>query len=108
MIFKQNVYIIYAIRYNKRARRHIIKKIIFLISLVATTTLSANKMSELAKELNLIAGTKASSQWERIFSSDRRIKKYKLDTISLDKLENLKLYLIKHAADSDQPIVPGL
>jgi len=62
----------------------------------------------LAKELNLQAGTKATVQWERIFSSPRHLKKYKLEHLDLHARTQLKSYLIKHAADSEQPIVPGL
>lgn len=65
-------------------------------------------MHALAKELNLYAGTKASIQWERVFSSQRRLAKYKLDQLSQTTRDSLKTYLIKHAADSEQPIVPGL
>lgn len=65
-------------------------------------------VKELASELNLFPGTKAKVQWERIFSSEQKLKKYHLHTLSLSDRELLKNYLIKYAADSDQPIVPGL
>lgn len=85
------------------------KKIFFSLFFISIfTNLSANSISTLAEELNLYAGTKASVQWERIFSSQRRLKRYGLDTLAYDKLVELKYYLIKHAADSKQPIVPGL
>ncbi len=87
------------------------KKILFSLSLIVFfTSLSASSISApaLAKKLNLYAGTKASVQWERIFSSQRRLQKYGLDTLEYDELIELKYYLIKHAADSKQPIVPGL
>lgn len=70
--------------------------------------LSANTPSALALELNLYAGTKASVQWERIFSSDVRLKRHGLDRLDYNQLLKLKNYLIKHAADSKQPVVPGL
>jgi len=44
----------------------------------------------------------------RVFSSKRRLKKYGLDGLEYDKLVELKHYLIEHAADSKQPVVPGL
>jgi len=72
------------------------------------SSLQAKDITLLAKELNLQAGTKATVQWERIFSSQRHIKKYKLEHLSLHTRTELKSYLIKHAADSEQPIVPGL
>lgn len=87
----------------------IMKKILLSLALLAfITNLSASTVSTLAQELNLYAGTKASVQWERIFSSDRRLKRYGLDSLDYEKLVELKYYLIKHAADSKQPVVPGL
>ena len=85
------------------------KKILLSLAILAfITNLSANTVSTLAQELNLYAGTKASVQWERIFSSDRRLKRHGLDSLDYEKLVELKYYLIKHAADSKQPVVPGL
>jgi len=80
----------------------------FILLSFLVSSLNANQISDLALEYNLYPGNKATIQWERIFSSERRLKKYKLDTLSLDTQVKLKLYLIKHAADSEQPIVPGL
>ena len=79
-----------------------------LVFIITVTSLSANSIAILAEKLNLYAGTKASVQWERVFSSERRLRRYGLDTLDYDKLVELKYYLIKHAADSKQPIVPGL
>lgn len=73
-----------------------------------TLPLQAQLVSDLAKDLNLQAGSKASIQWERVFSSQRHIKRYKLQHLSSIQLQELKAYLIRHAADSEQPIVPGL
>ncbi len=70
--------------------------------------LSAQNIEQLAKKLNLLAGTKAISQWERVFSSERRQIDYGINTLNTIQKNDLKEYLIKHAADSDQPIVPGL
>jgi len=80
---------------------------IIIIVLVAPI-IFANNAQELASRLELVAGSKATVQWERVFSSERRKKKYHINTLSSNEIENLKKYLIKHAADSDQPIVPGL
>lgn len=79
-----------------------------LVIITSFTNMSANSVSTLADRFNLYAGTKASVQWERVFSSERRLKRYGLDSLEYDKLVELKHYLIKHAADSAQPIVPGL
>jgi len=73
--------------------------------LYATTDV---EMVKLTKELDIYAGSKAIVQWERVFASQRHLKRYKLEKFSKEKREELKLYLIKHAADSQQPIVPGL
>jgi hypothetical protein len=62
----------------------------------------------LASKLGLYGGMKATIQWERIFSSEKRLQRYKLDTLPKSVRDELKIYLIEHAADSEQPIVPGL
>lgn len=81
---------------------------ILLLSTLFLTTIHADNIIKLAKDFNLYAGTKATVQWERIFSSHRHMKRYKIDTLPQNIRDELKAYLIKHAADSDQPIVPGL
>ncbi len=75
-------------------------------SLCATT--HNEDVSKLAQRLNLYAGTKASIQWKRIFTSPRHMKRYKIDSLPTQERMQLMQYLILHAADSDQPIVPGL
>lgn len=62
----------------------------------------------LARELQLIPGTKASIQWKRIFKSEQKRRRYGLDTLTQEQLLALKRYLLEHAADSPKPIVPGL
>ena len=84
------------------------KSVTILISTLLFTSLYAQDMHLLANDLKLYAGTKAAIQWQRIFSSDRRMKKYKIDLLPEQTKHQLKLYLIDHAADSEQPIVPGL
>lgn len=73
-----------------------------------TATLYANTIEEFAHDLNLIAGTKAIVQWERVFSSPRHMKRYKIDDLPQETRDKLKEYLIQHAADSEQPMIPGL
>ena len=82
--------------------------LVFLL-LFLSLTLKANGMSVemLAKSLHLSAGTKAIIQWERVFKSKRKMKKYKIDTLSIDEQKKLKEYLIEHAIDSDKPMVAG-
>ena len=72
------------------------------------TNINASSKSQLAKELKLYAGTKATIQWKRVFSSPRHLKRYHLNDLDDETKKRLKTYLIHHAADSDQPIVPGL
>ncbi|MEA1918484.1 MAG: hypothetical protein U9N52_01485 [Campylobacterota bacterium] len=77
--------------------------ILFLLPLL----LSASE-KDLALELNLFPGTKAKIQWKRIFSNEKKLQKYHLHTLSLSDRKSLENYLVKYAADSAQPIVPGL
>ena len=62
---------------------------------------------ELAKRFNLSAGSKAILQWERIFRSERKLKRYGLDKLDAREREILKRYLIDHAIDSDHPTIAG-
>jgi hypothetical protein len=73
-----------------------------------SNSLFATNVIQISKELNLYPGTKAIIQWERVFSSQRHLKRYKLDSLPEKTREKLKQYLISHAIDSDKPIVPGL
>jgi len=70
--------------------------------------LSANSIEQVAANLNLLAGMKATTQWERVFTDNIRQAKYGINELSDIEKMRLKEYLIKHAADSDQPIIPGL
>jgi len=76
--------------------------------LSASMQYGSQSIETLAKHLNLYGGQKATIQWERVFSSERHLKRYKLDKLPISKRLELKKYLIKHAADSEQPILPGL
>jgi len=81
---------------------------VVILFILLLSTLYASDMHILTKELNLIPGTKATIQWERVFSSQRRMEKYNIHLLNKKTQNELKLYLIQHSADSDQPIVPGL
>ena len=91
------------------------KRFNYLLSFLVVSILfvpidsSANSVSaeELAKRLNLMAGYKAMAQWERIFKSKRKMKRYKIDTLSESEKKVLKEYLLSHAADSDKPKFAG-
>jgi hypothetical protein len=75
---------------------------------LTSTVIYASDIEILANKLGLKAGTKASVQWERIFSSPRHLQKYNLDSLPQQARDELRVYLLKHAADSEHPIVPGL
>jgi hypothetical protein len=82
---------------------------IFLFStLFAANIQHVQEIAKKAEDLHLYAGQKAIIQWERIFSSKRHLKRYKLDKLPILERQALKRYLIEHAADSEQPILPGL
>lgn len=87
--------------------KHVLLLILFSL-LLSASVLDSKQMEELAKTHNLYAGSKASIQWERVFSSERHLKRYKLENIPEPLRTSFKLYLIEHAADSAHPIVPGL
>jgi hypothetical protein len=89
-------------------RRHPIYKRTFLFLYLTSTAIYASNIEKLANKLELKAGTKASVQWERIFSSPRHLQKYNLDSLSQQARDELRVYLLQHAADSEHPIVPGL
>ncbi|WP_345977363.1 hypothetical protein [Sulfurimonas sp. HSL3-7] len=85
------------------------KKIFILFFLfVSTSYANNNAIAGICKELKLVPASKAIVQWERVFSSEKRKRKYGIDQLSPETQVLLKTYLIKHAADSSQPMVPGL
>ena len=87
------------------------KCLIFMLFFLPLSSSANNHNSEiisLAKKLNLYGGEKATVQWKRVFSSPRHLKRYKLEALDSNTRSKLEEYLITHAADSDQPIVPGL
>ncbi len=85
-----------------------IRKKIISLSLCIYPLVSWASASDTAKRLELVAGNKASIQWQRVFKSARKMKRYHIDTLSKNEQEELKEYLISHAADSDQPTIAGM
>jgi hypothetical protein len=84
-------------------------KILILFFLFGNITYANNvAIADVCKELKLVPASKAIVQWERVFSSEKRKKKYGIDLLSPETQVLLKTYLIQHAADSSQPMVPGL
>lgn len=80
----------------------------FMTLCLFSLSMFASSGSELAKKYNLSANEKAMKQWERVFKKDRKMKKLGIDKLSDEDKKVLKEYLIKHAADSDQPAAAGL
>jgi len=87
-----------------------IKKILLILTFIFYSNLSANEniAKTMVYKLSLSAGSKAIKQWERIFTSIKKMKRYKIDTLDSTEKEILKEYLINHAIDSDQPTVAGI
>jgi len=81
--------------------------ILIFIIVISSISLHASAL-DIAKKLHLVAGKKAIIQWERVFKSDRKMKKYGIDKLSKKEQELLKNYLLDHAADSDHPTVAGM
>lgn len=83
---------------------------IFTLALFIVPFLHAGnvQMITLAKSLNLSAGSKAIVQWERVFKSERKMKRYNIDRLTPTEQDALKEYLIEHAIDSDQPTIAGV
>jgi len=87
------------------------KKILYLFFIfIISTSINANETMAkmIVEELNLSAASKAIMQWERVFSSAKKMKRYKIDKLNSKQQQLLKDYLINHAIDSDQPTVAGI
>jgi hypothetical protein len=81
---------------------------LLLIFIFLAVPLFANKGKDLAKQLKINASIKATSQWDRVFQKERKMKKLGIDKLSdKDKLVLLE-YLKNHAADSDAPEAAGI
>jgi len=95
--------------YNLNVQAEVLKLFV-LFPLLFITTLQAHESHAvaLAKKLHLSAGSKAIVQWERVFNSPKKIKRYKIDTLTPKDQEILKEYLVNHAIDSDQPTIAGI
>jgi len=84
------------------------KKLIAIIALFFTVGMFAADGKALAQKLGLSASSKASTQWNRVFKKDRKMKKYGIDKLSDGDKSALKTYLVNHAADSDAPEAAGM
>lgn len=85
-------------------------KKIFIFSLLSIFSLLALAIDgeALAKQYNLSANKKAMKQWERVFKKKRKMKRLGIYDLSDEEKRVLKEYLIRYAADSDQPAAAGL
>ena len=86
----------------------VLVKFLIFIFLFGSIASSDDSITEVSMQMKLVPASKAIVQWERVFSSERRKQKYGIDQLSPDVQILLKAYLIEHAADSSQPMVPGL
>jgi hypothetical protein len=85
------------------------KLLIFLLLFSSIFLYAQESHAEsLANKLKISAASKAMIQWERVFKSPRKMKRYKIDTLNDDDKIILKRYLINHAIDSDQPTIAGV
>ena len=81
--------------------RNIFLSFLFVMNLFAVDA------ETLVKELKLVPAKKASIQWERVFTSKRKMKRYGIENLSDEEKTVLKEYLVSHAADSDKPKFAG-
>jgi hypothetical protein len=82
-------------------------KIIVLSLFLFLSNLFATTAQELVKKLSLNPASKVIMQWERVFKSERKMKRYKIDSLTDEEKKILKKYLCDHAADSDKPKFAG-
>jgi hypothetical protein len=82
--------------------------VMLLLFTIGSVNVFAKNGKQLAIELGLDASSKATRQWERVFSKERKMKKYGIDKLSDADKGALKEYLIQHAADSDHPEAAGM
>ncbi|NPA28888.1 MAG: hypothetical protein GXO33_01745 [Epsilonproteobacteria bacterium] len=80
---------------------------LFMLTTLELFAAAVKSGEALARMLHLSAGSKAMIQWERVFKSERKMKRYGIDRLSEEEKKRLKRYLINHAVDSDQPTVAG-
>jgi len=78
-----------------------------LIVSILSTAMWAKSGQQLSNELKIDPSSKAIKQWERIFSTEDKLKQLGIDKLSASDKAELKKFLIDHAADSDKPTVAG-
>jgi hypothetical protein len=81
---------------------------VFFLLVFLMVALNAKSGKEIAKELKLNPASKATIQWERMFKSPKRLARIGAQDLSKEDQDKLKEFLIKYAADSDQPAAAGI
>ena len=79
----------------------------YIVLIMITVNLQASDIEILVNKLKIQPGSKAILQWDRVFKSKRKMKRYKIDTLSFQDQQELEIYLKNHAIDSDKPTVAG-
>ena len=82
-------------------------KIVLISLLFIFESIFALTPKQIAQKLSLSPASKAMKQWERVFKYKRKMKRYKIDSLSDNEKKILKEYLMNHAADSDTPEFAG-
>jgi len=82
-------------------------KIKIILLILFYSSLQALTVEKLVVKLSLNPASKAMMQWERVFKSERKMKKYKINELTDEEKKKLKSYLVAHAADSDTPQFAG-
>jgi len=85
-----------------------LKRFLVILVLAFSVPLSADGGESIAIKYKIDPSKKAIAQWERIFSKAKKLKKFGIDSLSDADKSALKEYCIAHAADSDNPTVPGM
>ncbi len=87
---------------------YVVRFLLFSLLIVSSAFADDDQMAKVCKEMKIVPASKAIVQWQRVFSSEKRKERYGIDQLTPEVQELLKVYLVHHAADSSQPMVPGL
>jgi len=81
-------------------------RILFTLSFITSLLFAGGK--DIANKLELKASTKAISQWEKVFTDDKKMEKLGISALSIKDKALLKEYLLKNAVDSDHAEAAGI
>lgn len=85
-----------------------VRFLLFFFLIGSSAYANDTKIEKVCKDMKIVPASKAIIQWQRVFSSEKRKERYGIDRLSPEVQQLLKEYLVLHAADSSQPMVPGL